>query len=112
MIACASCLYGQTDVSTAALTGVVTDPSGAAIPNASITAVSMEKGTVREIRGDEIGNYRVPLLDPGTYQVRGAAAGFTPRVFDGIVLTVGDDFVLNAQLKLPAIAQESPVTAT
>lgn len=102
----------QADVATATLSGVVMDPSGAVIANASVAASSIEKGTTREIRTGDIGAYRIPLLDPGAYQVRFEAPGFTTRIFDQVVLRVGDTFVLDAQLDIPGLTQESEVTTS
>src|SRR5262249_15841820 len=111
MMAFAVSGWGQSDASTATLTGVVKDPGGALIPNASVSALLLEKGTTRDSRADAVGTYRVPLLDPGTYRVRIDAPGFASRIFNQVVLRVGDNLVLDVQLDLPVVNQETEVTA-
>src|SRR5271169_2012241 len=59
----------QTQVS-----GNVTDPSGAVIPNADITIVNVETGAQRETKADNQGRYVMPQLTPGTYKLTAKAA--------------------------------------
>ena len=65
-------LIGQT----AALQGVVTDPSGAAVPDASVTAILETTGTARTVNTDPGGRYRIPALPIGTYTIRCRKPGF------------------------------------
>ncbi|MGC1421215.1 MAG: carboxypeptidase regulatory-like domain-containing protein [Terracidiphilus sp.] len=68
-------LYAQSNIS-GDITGTVTDASGAALPNAQVTVTSVEKGQVKTVLSDRIGDYRVPLLSPGRYQIKATAKGF------------------------------------
>ena len=52
------------------VSGVITDPSGSAIPLAAVVFRSISMQTVRAIRANESGFYSVPNLTPGEYQVR------------------------------------------
>ena len=63
--------------STATLSGTVTDPSGAVLPNASVKVHSIATGSDREIKTDGAGVYVVPSLQPGDYQVQASAPGFS-----------------------------------
>jgi hypothetical protein len=63
-------------VNTSSLTGLVTDPSGAIVPNASITATSTDTGYVRKVTTDNAGYYSFQNLPIGQYTVRVEAAGF------------------------------------
>ena len=68
-------LYAQSNIS-GDIAGTVTDASGAAIPNAQVTVTSLEKGQAKVVLSDRVGDYRVPLLSPGRYQVKATAKGF------------------------------------
>src|SRR5580692_8798362 len=56
--------------------GTVTDPSGAAVPNAKVTVTNARKGTTDEATTNESGNYSVTHLIPDTYTVRIESSGF------------------------------------
>src|SRR5437879_9178196 len=56
--------------STSALTGTVTDPTGAVIPGVSVTATATATNQARTVLTAEDGVYRIPLLEPGAYRVR------------------------------------------
>ena len=56
--------------------GTVTDPSGAAVPNAKITVLNQRKGTSDQATTNESGNYTVTHLIPDVYEVRIEAPGF------------------------------------
>ena len=58
------------------LGGVVTDPSGAAIPNVTVTLTSNGTGQTRTATTGADGSYKFSLLPPGDYKVRFAANGF------------------------------------
>src|ERR1035438_8400143 len=68
--------YGQSAAGVAGISGVVRDPSGAAVPNARVV-ISSSQGTVREVFTNEAGVFAAPALVPGSgYQVTVTAAGF------------------------------------
>ena len=68
----------------ATLTGIVTDPSGAAIPGATVRAINVSTNTVKEVQTTNIGNYTIPYLDPGTYRVEASAPGFQTLIRENI----------------------------
>ena len=92
------------------ITGVVTDPSGAAIPNATVTLKNTETGTVQTRTTNAQGAYRFPLLNPGTYTVTAAAQGFQGRE-QRVAVTVGQATTVNSQLALASASQTVEVTA-
>ena len=59
------------------LTGTVTDPSGAVVPNAQVTAKNAATGATRTTNSNASGAYRFALLPPGTYSVGATAEGFS-----------------------------------
>src|ERR1700685_2200811 len=74
--------------STATLSGSVTDPSGAQIPQAQITVRGLSTGVVRVVNSDSAGNYTVPSLQPGNYSVSVKSAGFADYMLSSITLQV------------------------
>ncbi len=83
---------------TGTIYGEVTDDQGLAIPGATVTLTSpshiQTESRVTGARGD----YRVPLLSPGTYTVTVELAGFQTVTFEGVVLNAGNDIGLDATL--------------
>jgi hypothetical protein len=69
--------------------GIVRDPSGAAIPGAELSVVSVDTGSERRVSSNELGYYTVAALQPGNYQVTCQKEGFRPLSRSGIILTVG-----------------------
>jgi hypothetical protein len=72
--------------STASLSGTVTDPSGAVVPNTQVTVHSLATGLDRFIKTDSAGLYVVPSLQPGDYQVEATAAGFATYTVQKVTL--------------------------
>ena len=77
--------------------GVVVDGSGAIIPGATITALQVKTGTRRPTITNGAGQYSLPQLAPGEYEISAEKAGFSKLVRSGLNLTTGQD----AQLDLP-----------
>ncbi|HMW03253.1 MAG TPA: carboxypeptidase-like regulatory domain-containing protein, partial [Acidobacteriota bacterium] len=69
-------VFGQADVATATIRGTVTDESGSPLANASITAKNNERGFSRSVLTSEAGEYQLPFLQPGTYDLVIEANGF------------------------------------
>src|SRR5438876_950853 len=66
--------------------GVVTDPSGAAVPAASVTAVLTDRGLSRNTTTGADGSYEFPGLLPGTYSVTVEKVGFKKYTDNSLVL--------------------------
>ena len=79
--------------------GVVTDSTGAAIPNAAITIRNIETGAERSVTSDESGIYRAPLLPLGTYRVTVSTPNFKRLIREGITLTTGQVATVNLTLE-------------
>src|ERR1700733_11564868 len=93
---------------TASLHGQVTDPSGAAIPNATVT-VSGPANTVKVATTDNSGNYTIVGLAPGQYSVRAFAAGFTLFEKTGLDVASGRASTLDIPLTIATEKQEVTV---
>jgi len=97
--------------SSADLTGTVTDPAGAIVPNARVTVVDAAKGIKRVATTDEKGEYRISGLAPTTYQVSVEHDGFQTEAVKDVVLTVGGTVVLDFHLKLAGTTSTVEVTS-
>ena len=74
----------------AEVTGAVTDPSGAVVAGATITITNTATNQVREVESNESGNYTVPFLVPGLYDLTAEQEGFKLASRTGVELQVGD----------------------
>ena len=89
----------------ATLSGMVTDPSSAAVPNSNVSIKNTETGISRDVTTNEAGFYNAPNLSPGTYEVSVSAPGFSKLVQPNITLTVGAQQVLNLSLHVGEVTQ-------
>jgi hypothetical protein len=96
----------------AVLTGQVTDPSGALIKDAAITAVNAESGTTYTARTTDKGVYYIPYVLPGNYKVTATAGGFKTLVQDRVVLLASQTFNQNFKLEVGSVAQQVVISAT
>ena len=92
------------------VTGTVTDPSGAAVPNATVTLKNTETGATQTRTTNCQGLYRFPLLNPGTDTINVQAQGFQGRQ-QNVAVTVGQASTVNMQLALASANQTVEVTA-
>lgn len=79
------------------ISGTVTDPSGAVVPNAHVTVTSIETGQTKAATSDAGGNYRVSLLTPGHYKISVTAPGFQTSTLT-VSVVAGVVTAANAQL--------------
>jgi hypothetical protein len=93
------------------LTGTVTDPSGAEVPNAKITAIDTGKGGQRSVVTDEHGIYRLSGLAPSTYKLSVEHTGFQTELVSSLTLTVGQTSILDIHLKLAGLLGQIEVTS-
>ncbi len=91
-------VFAQAGGATSEITGRITDPNGAVVSGATVTATDAEKGVSRTATTDEQGDYRILSLSPGIYQIKVEAKGFSTLQKNDVQLTVGQtsdqDFVL------------------
>jgi outer membrane receptor protein involved in Fe transport len=92
------------------LQGIITDASGGALPNAEVIVLNVATGAAHNLKTDASGHYRVPVLQPGEYDVHVSMTGFQPIARRGVQLTVGQTAVIDFKLELSALAEELTVT--
>jgi hypothetical protein len=100
----------EAQVSGATLSGVVTDTSGALVPNAAITITNTDTGTTRNLTSNTEGFYSAPNLNPGIYEVKVSAKGFSTTLQKGIVLTVSSEQTFSPVLNVGKFDQIVVVT--
>ena len=87
-------------VNSATLHGLVTDPTGAAIPGVTITVTNTDNGAERVSQTDRDGQYTIPSLQPGKYVVVAASKGFSAVRQQNLVLEVGQVASLDLSLAI------------
>lgn len=98
--------------STGALAGTVTDPSGAVIAGATVTATSLATGQTRTATTDANGLYKFSLLPPGNYSVNFSAKGFKTIEVPSTTVNVTETVELDRSLEIGAQTQEVTVSST
>jgi hypothetical protein len=102
--------HAQT-ASTGQLVGEVTDPSGAAVPGASVTAKETATSETRTVIADRLGHYVVPLLPPGTYTLNAVATGFSTSAANNITVPAATSTTVNLQLAVGTAQQTVTVNS-
>ena len=98
-------------VNTASLTGLVTDPAGAVVPNASVTVKNKATDVESSATTDSSGYYTFASLPVGTYTLTIELSGFKKAVHENINLEVGQKARIDASLEVGSVS-ESVVVAT
>ena len=93
------------------ITGLITDSSGASVPEATVTATNQETGIKTVVPTDGAGNYSTPPLVLGTYILQVEKEGFKTYVRSGIILTAGLQYRQDVALQLGAVSQTVEVKA-
>ena len=112
----ASCLLAQQ--TTATINGTVTDATGAVLPGAQITVTNPATGFNRTTVTGSAGDYNLPFLTPGTYNMKVEAKGFAAVQQNGISLQVGRTVTVNQSLKpgptnqVVEVTSEAPMVET
>lgn len=101
--------FAQSD--SASVSGTVTDPTGAAVSQATITITNEGTGTERKVTSNESGFYTVTNLQPGTYTVHVEAAGFQSFTQAGNHVDAAIGIRVNAALQVGSSATTVNVTA-
>ena len=112
------CHFGWGQEVTASITGTVTDPRGAALPGATVTATSQERGQTYTALTNDSGLYRIAQLPVGTYVVKVEKSGFSLASYPAFVLTLNQVARVDVELKVGQTSEtvevsgSAPVLAT
>ena len=111
---CAATLtsLAQADVSSATVKGTVTDPQGAAVPNATVTVKDLDQGAIRTAATDSSGEFQVRLVRPGLHDITVEARGFAQYLLKDIQLTVGQTATFEIKLQVAGVRTEMVVTTS
>lgn len=99
------------DSRTATLVGTVTDTTGAAVPKAAVNAKNVQTQVVSRGETTADGNYYIPFLNIGDYEVTVEAAGFKKLVRTGVTLQAGSTSRIDGELEVGALSQAVEVSA-
>src|SRR5438034_1535329 len=94
----------------ATISGVVRDATGAVLPGVSVTAKRTESGLTRTVNTSETGDYRMPSLPVGAYEMTAELSGFKQQVRRGINLVVAQEAVVNLTLDVGDVKDQVTVT--
>jgi hypothetical protein len=95
---------------TGAISGTITDASGAVVPDATIKAIDVATGEVRSVVSASNGTYLVPLLNPGTYRVQVNKTGFKQMLSATFPVHVTETAGVNLQLEVGSTSETVTVT--
>ena len=111
LFVCVSPALSQS-ATTGALTGSVTDPSGAVISGATVTATNPATGQARSATTDTSGVYKISLLPPGNYSVRFSATGFKTVEVPSVTINVTETQTVSHALEVGSQTQQITVEST
>src|SRR6266699_4420449 len=94
------------------ITGTVTDPSGAAVPGATVSVVNERTGAAREAATNEEGSFSFPELEAGTYRITINKGGFKKLALKNVELHVADVTTLNLKMEMGAASETVMVEAS
>ncbi len=103
-------LFAQ--LTTATMSGTVTDPSGAVISDAQVSAAEISTGAITRAQSNSAGFYVLAGLAPGSYRLRIEKPGFQTSIQEGIVVEVNRPVTVNIAMQVGAAAQTVQVEAT
>ncbi len=105
------CLAVLAQLDRGALTGTITDPSGAVIPDARVTIKNTGTNGIYETRSNPAGQYTMPNLPVGGYELTFEAPAFKKLVRSGITLSVADVVRVDATLAVGSVTESVQISA-
>ena len=111
LLAAAGPLSAQSNATDAAIDGYVQDPSGRGVSGAKVVAQNLATNVSTEMKANNDGYFRFPLLQVGTYAVTVSAEGFKEFTESGLQLEVGKNLRLSVKLEVGALSEKMTVSA-
>ena len=97
-------------VGTGTILGQVTDPTGAVVPGATVTATNVDTTFTRSGTSNAQGSYRFPAMPVGNYRIEVSKQGFKTVQAKGLVVSVGQEAEMNISLSVGAAQETLQVT--
>ena len=94
------------------ITGTVTDSTGSVLARATVTVTNTATRVERKVETNDVGNYSVPFLNPGVYNIAAQLSGFKAVTRSGLTLEVGDVARVNFTMEVGAITESVQVAAS
>ncbi|HEY2498597.1 MAG TPA: carboxypeptidase regulatory-like domain-containing protein [Candidatus Angelobacter sp.] len=104
-------VYAQGVGASGDIRGTVTDPSGAVVTNANVTATDVAKGIKHTVTTDNNGQYHLTSLQPATYSLSVTKSGFQTEVAKTVVVNVGETSTVDFPMKVSQVSESVEVTA-
>ncbi len=101
---CAGAVFAQS-MNAGDIRGIVTDPSGAAVPGVAVSIVNKNTGVAKDLVTNSDGLYDTSSIVTGSYEITFSKAGFEKLVRSNITIDVGN-FTVNAQLSIGAVTEQ------
>jgi hypothetical protein len=98
-----ACTAVHAQQTTGAIRGVITDPSGARVADVTITATNTDTGATQTTKSGSGGNYVLPLLPPGRYDVTAESPGFAKALRNGVLIRITETEVVDFSLQLGSV---------
>ena len=95
---------------TANIVGTITDPTGAPLAGAEVTATDTERGTTWKVTTNETGSYSILRLPVGTYQVRASATGFQTTSYPPFVLQLNQTARVDVPMRIGKVSETVEVS--
>ena len=99
-------------VTTATIVGTVTDPGGAVVPAAQVTARNVDTGLTRTVTSNDEGNYRIEFLPVGKYSIEVALTGFKKALVSDVVLQVNDTVRVDVAMNVGQVSETVTISET
>lgn len=104
-------VYAQGVGASGDIRGTVTDPSGAVVTNATVTATDVARGIKHTVATDNNGQFRLTGLQPAAYSLSVSKSGFQTELAKNVVVNVGQTSTVDFPMKVSQVSEQVEVTA-
>src|SRR4051794_1955250 len=111
VLVCAAAITILAQAPTGQINGTVTDPSGAVVAGAEVSATNAATNVRRATTTNEDGLFNLPALPPGIYTLLVDAKGFPKQVREGLELQVGQTAKIDFTLQIGNVSETVQVAA-
>src|SRR5712692_277693 len=112
ILAIASVVTAQTQITTGTIQGTVTDTNGGLVPGANVEIKNLDTNLSKTLTTDDGGRFVALALRPGNYSVTVSKKGFATTVVEKTELTVGQALTFPLSMKVSGVEERVTVTVT